>query len=300
MAGAGFHMKPNQTITLTAPDQAQICIHRWTANGQGKPQLHWAHANGFNAQTYNPLLGDLAKHFDVMAWDMRGHGQSRNAGRRSSFKGWGTYYQDMITLLDQVDEPIWLAGHSIGATTSLAAACARPDKVKGLLLAEPVLLDRKQGLMLQMANRLGFAHRISLAASAAKRRSEFESRQTAYANYRAKRAFQSWDNTWLQSYVDHAFVETSQNTVELACPPHWESLSFQHTEPNASKWLRDLDCPVHILAASHGSTFPAAAHARIQKKLPKARIEVIQQASHFLPMEHTGLLIERIRNLAGL
>ena len=35
-------------------DDGDISICHWSA--PGKPVLHWAHANGFNAQTYDPLL----------------------------------------------------------------------------------------------------------------------------------------------------------------------------------------------------------------------------------------------------
>ena len=48
-----------------------------------RPVLHWAHANGFNGQTYAPLLAPLAERFDIYAWDARGHGHQihRAAGR---------------------------------------------------------------------------------------------------------------------------------------------------------------------------------------------------------------------------
>lgn len=260
--------------------------------------LHWAHATGFNAKTYTPLLRELQGHFNVYSWDMRGHGESRAAGNPKTFRGWKTYYQDLIDLLDQTDEPMWLAGHSIGATTSLAAAAQRPDKVKGLVLVEPVLLDPKQGFALQLANWFGFANRIAMAAAAARRKATFSSLEEAFENYRGKKAFGTWTDEWLKAYVEHGFVPSSAGEVELACPPSWESLTFQHTEPNAVRWIRDPGCPIHILAAAHGSTFPITAHARIQKRLPKAHIEVLPDATHFLPMEHTALVVQRIRELA--
>ena len=48
-------------------DDGDISICHWSAHG--KPVLHWAHANGFNAQTYDPLLTPLAGDFDVYAAD---------------------------------------------------------------------------------------------------------------------------------------------------------------------------------------------------------------------------------------
>lgn len=282
---------------VVSHDGSVIQMMRWSNSGN-KPKLHWAHATGFNAKTYTPLLRELLPHFDVHTWDMRGHGESRSAGNPKTFRGWSTYYQDLIAVLDQASEPMWLAGHSIGATTSLAAAALRPEKVKGLVLVEPVLLDPKQGFALRLANWFGFADRIAMAAAAARRRASFPTHQDAFENYRSKKAFGTWSDEWLHAYVEHGFVPSHNNEVELACPPSWESLTFQHTEPNAARWIRDPGCPIHILAAGRGSTFPATAHARIQKRLPKAHIEVIADATHFLPMERTGLVVQRICDLA--
>lgn len=284
---------------IVSSDGAAIQMMRWSET-TNKPHLHWAHATGFNAKTYTPLLRELTPHFDLHSWDMRGHGESRSAGNSKTFRGWSTYYNDLIAVLDQAPEPMWLAGHSIGATTSLAAAAHRPEKVKGLILIEPVLLDSKQGLALRLANWFGFADRIAMAAAAARRRASFPSHSEAFENYRNKKAFSTWSDEWLSAYVQHGFFENDKNQVELACSPNWESLTFQHTEPNAGRWIQDPGCPIHILAADKGSTFPVTAHARIQKKLPNARIEVITNATHFLPMEHTSLVVQRIREVAGV
>lgn len=287
------------TFPLITADGAAVQISRWPFVPT-RPVLHWTHATGFNAKTYAPLLNGLAPHFNLQSWDLRGHGESRSAANPKTFRGWSTYYNDLVTVLDQADEPMWLAGHSIGATTSLAAASMRPEKVKGLILIEPVLLDSRQGWALRLANWFGFADRIAMAAAAARRRATFSSHSEAFENYRNKKTFSGWSDEWLKAYVEHGFVTNNNNEVELACPPSWESLTFQHTEPNAARWIRDPGCPIHILAAANGSTFPVSAHAGIQKRLPKARIEVLTDATHFLPMEHTDLVVQRIREVAGV
>ena len=186
------------------------------------------------------------------------------------------------------------------ATTSLAAAAQRPQKVKGLILIEPVLLDPKQGWALKLANWFGFANRIAMASAAARRRASFASHEEAFENYRNKKAFSTWSDEWLNAYVQHGFIAKGNDEVELACKPDWESLTFQHTEPDAVRWMKNPGCPIHILAAGKGSTFPATAHARIQKRLPHAQIEVLADATHFLPMEHTDLVVQRIREVAGV
>ena len=279
-------------VPLVAPDGKRLEVWKWPMQN-GRPSLHWAHATGFCARTYTPLLDVLAESFNVSAWDMRGHGASRTAGDPATFRGWETGYRDLTAMLDQAAEPMWLAGHSIGATTSLAAAMRRPDKVKGLILVEPVILDPREGWMLRLARLLGLAHRFKLAAGASRRRARFASRQLAYENYRAKSAFRNWPDTWLAAYTSYGLIDCDGGEVELACTPAWEALTFIHTEHNAWRWLRELHCPIHVIAGERGSTFPVAMHDRLQKRFGQSQIQLIEKTSHFLPMERPDLVIEQ-------
>ncbi|MFB2823588.1 alpha/beta hydrolase, partial [Marinobacter shengliensis] len=188
-----------------ATDGADIALWRWPQS-KARPTLHWAHATGFHGRLYHPLLDELATDVNVLAWDMRGHGASVGAANLSTFRGWETYYRDLIALLECLDEPVWLAGHSIGATTSIMAAARRPDKVLGLILAEPVIMDPVQGLKLGLAKLLRQSHRLSLAAGAARRRRVFDSHAAALDNYRGRGGFKTWPEAWLNAYVQHAFV----------------------------------------------------------------------------------------------
>lgn len=271
----GFHASDGQEITLW----------HWPRS-EGRPTLHWAHATGFHGRLYKPLLDDLSDHCNVMAWDMRGHGASASAADTSAFRGWESYYGDLTALLASLDEPIWLAGHSIGATASIMAAARQPDKVLGLILVEPVIMDFWQGRMLWLSKLLHQSHRLSLAAGAARRRGVFDSHIAALDNYRGRGGFKTWPESWLEAYVQHAFIPQGEH-VCLACSPEWESITFAHTEHNPWPDIRQLRCPVIALAAERASTFSSAARKRLRKLLPSAEVSVLAGTTHFLPMEQT-------------
>jgi len=279
-----------------APDGAEIALWRWPQS-KARPTVHWAHATGFHGRLYRPLLDELATDVNVLAWDMRGHGASAGAANFSTFRGWETYYRDMIALLDSLDEPVWLAGHSIGATTSIMAAARRPDKVLGLILAEPVIMDPGQGLKLWLAKLLRQSHRLSLAAGAARRRRVFQSHAAALENYRGRGGFKTWPEAWLNAYVQHAFVPQGDQ-VQLACAPEWESTTFAHTEHNPWPGIRQLRCPVIALAAERGSTFSPKAQKRLKALLPSADIRILEGTTHFLPMEQKDTVRDAILQLA--
>ena len=278
-----------------ATDGADIALWRWPQS-KARPTLHWAHATGFHGRLYRPLLDELATDVNVLAWDMRGHGASAGAANFSTFRGWETYYRDMTALLDSLDEPVWLAGHSIGATTSIMAAARRPDKVLGLILAEPVIMDPGQGLRLWLAKLLRQSHRLSLAAGAARRRPVFDSHAAALDNYRGRGGFKTWPEAWLEAYIQHA-CEPQEDQVQLECAPEWESTTFAHTEHNPWPGIRQLRCPVIVLAAERGSTFSPAARKRLQILLPEADVNVLGEATHFLPMERRETVRDAILQL---
>ena len=279
-----------------ATDGADIALWRWPQS-KARPTLHWAHATGFHGRLYHPLLDELATDVNVLAWDMRGHGASAGAANLSTFRGWETYYRDLIALLECLDEPVWLAGHSIGATTSIMAAARRPDKVLGLVLAEPVIMDPMQGLKLWLTKLLRQSQRLSLAAGAARRRRVFQSHAAALENYRGRGGFKTWPEAWLNAYVQHAFVPQGDQ-VQLACAPEWESTTFAHTEHNPWPGIRQLRCPVIALAAERGSTFSPKAQKRLKALLPSADVRVLEGTTHFLPMEQKDIVRDAILQLA--
>lgn len=283
------------STAFTAADGQEIIVWQWPQQ-RGRPTLHWAHATGFHGRTYRPLLDELAEDYNVLAWDMRGHGVSARAGRLDRFRGWPTYYDDLCALIASSDEPIWLAGHSIGATTSIMAAARLPERVSGLILAEPVILARWHSLQLGAAKRLKQSHRFGLAAGAIRRRPYFASHGEVIERYRGRGAFRSWPTPWLEAYVEHGFVNDGAG-VRLACAPEWESATFAHTEHNAWPSIRKLRCPVIAMGASHASTFAPTSRQRLKALLPSAEVSTVANSSHFLPMEHPQAVVDAVHRL---
>ena len=273
--------------SFKAKDGKNIRVWRWPYQA-GRPTLHWAHATGFHARLYQPLLNELSQHVNIFAWDMRGHGESDSSEPLKTFSSWNTYYRDLCSLLDLQDESVWLAGHSVGATVSMAAATLRPDKVKGCLLIEPVIFDRKVGWSFGLAKRLGQGHKMNMASNAARRREKFPSRQHAFDNFRSKSNFSSWSDEWLSLYVEHGFHDVaSSGDVTLACQPEWESRSFAVSEHRPQKYMRRYrnEMPMHIAIGEKGSTFFRKARPTLQRLIPQATLTQVKNSTHFLPME---------------
>lgn len=76
----------------------------------------------------------LAEHCTVYAMDCRGLGESGDATEYDL----GREFEDVAAVVESIDEPVRLLGHSSGALLSLEAAL-RTDNLHDLILYEPPL-----------------------------------------------------------------------------------------------------------------------------------------------------------------
>ncbi|KAK0340668.1 hypothetical protein LTR94_029573, partial [Friedmanniomyces endolithicus] len=133
--------------------------------------LVFAHANGFNAATYRSLLSPLSASLRIWAPDLRGHGGSALPVFRRRKTSWLDHRDDLIALIDAVKgPPVVLAGHSMGATSSLMAAAERPERVSSLVLFDPVIWKRSAVLAFNLPLAHLFMASVPLARSTLRRR----------------------------------------------------------------------------------------------------------------------------------
>jgi len=283
--------------TIDGSEGAQSFLE-WKSK-PGLPALHFAHANGFNGLTYRRLLAPLAEHFHVHAWDARGHGQTTLTADPATQTGWNRYSKDLIALLEVLAEenggPILLAGHSMGGTTSILAAARRPDLVRGLILIDPVLIQRHQTRLLGWMRKLGIGlgpH--DLATSAERRRSVFPDRQTIVEKYTGRGAFKTWPTEMIEDYVDGGTRDLETGEVELSCAPAWEAANFRGHRHDTFAAISKVTCPISLLYAGIGSTCRGDAPQIIGRRDRRATILRVGTATHFLPMEYPEIVRREI------
>lgn len=277
-------------VTLALPDGAMSGLR--FGSPEGEPDLLFLHANGFNAATYGPLLAPLADRWRVLALDQRGHGFTRLPADPQTLIDWWPYADDLIRLLDRRLQagapPVVLAGHSMGATASILAASQRPQAVRRLVLADPVLVapDFRQSLFTPWGRRR--SEEAPLVVGALKRRAVFASRQEALDSYRTRRAFSTWQPGFLEGYVAGGFLDDAEG-VRLACEPAWEAASFRSHRHDSWGALQRLAMPVRIITAAEGSTVHGGPE-RIRRIAANVRAESLAGSTHFLPMERPDVL----------
>jgi pimeloyl-ACP methyl ester carboxylesterase len=258
----------------------------------------FSHANGFNARTYDSILGPLAADLRLLVLDQRGHGRSGLPPLpRDNAKSWDDLADDLLAILGALDvQGAVLAGHSMGGTVSLLAAARAPGRVKSLALFDPVIMPTEVAAQ----SRAGELADSPLVQGALRRRSVFPSQAAVIEAYTGRGAFRTWTPAMLADYVADGFKPTADGQVELSCTPAWEASNF--TAHGHDPWaaLAALDIPVRILRAEVGSTCRTDGHQAELTAGGRVTLQTILGTSHFLPMERPDLVQSTLRAMAGL
>lgn len=258
----------------------------------------WLHATGFNAMTYQSMLAPLGLRTRIAAIDLRGHGRTTLPARPGRLVSWTRYRNDVIAWIEKhAPAGVVLAGHSMGGCVALMVAGKRPDLVKGLVLADPVVLSPRHYLWAHWASPVMkfLMRRSPLARGARKRRSTCPSLEAAIERYQKKPAFSTWREPFLADYVLDGFDRVDDNphdsaeqVWELLCRPKWEAATFgaQRNRPwGALSKVRRRKIPITILRAARGSVVSDKSAERMARKNPALILKTKRGTTHFLPME---------------
>jgi pimeloyl-ACP methyl ester carboxylesterase len=112
----------------------------YTSYGEGPRTTVLLHGLLLSQKMHRPLAQALAARGNrVVTMDLLGHGRSDRPRDMSAYS-MPFFGEQVIALLDHLglDEAV-LAGTSLGANTTLEAAAAHPDRVRGMVVEMPVL-----------------------------------------------------------------------------------------------------------------------------------------------------------------
>jgi len=263
--------------------------------------LLFLHANGFHGGVYRRLLGPLAGDVRILTPDLRGHGETTLPADPATLNNWRVYRDDVAAFLDALEiGPVWMAGHSLGAVVSTLLAVHAPDRVRGLVLADPVFLPRWVLAMIDVLSLFGQGWRVGPAGPARRRRDGWPDRAAARAHYDGRGMFRGWPEGWLDDYLADGLRDRDDGTVGLACLPAWESRSFAIAPRDTWRFVREIRCPTTIVYGEASDTFRRASARLAPKRIPRVRMVPVHGASHFVPMEHPEIVCAEIQRMIKL
>ncbi|MDQ3756617.1 MAG: alpha/beta hydrolase [Actinomycetota bacterium] len=255
----------------------------WHDFGGVGPDLLLAHATGFHAHVWLPVVAHLRDRFRCVAVDERGHGDS--AGGPDVDLDWRAASHDLLEVIEaaRLVRPFG-AGHSAGAAQLLMAEQDAPGTFRALYCFEPVI------------PRVPAQPMASPLSEGARRRKEvFESRDEALARFREKFPFSLFALDALRAYVDHGFDDLPDGTVRLKCRREDEARTYEHgVAHDAFARLGEVRCPVAVECGTAPSPFGLDACEAYASRLPDARATALDGLSHFGPQERPDLIAGRI------
>lgn len=260
-------------------------LHYLEGKGEGQPFV-FLHGNSNCGGVWAPLAEKLnAQGSRVIAVDLKGHGLSDKP--RSGYD-WASMRDDIVGLLEQLDlRSVVLVGHSRGGGISLLTGAALPDRVDRVVVFEPTLpmaLNLPPGVVPQRR-----APNTALTDRALRRRTKFDSRQHLFDYYRVRDAFKDWREDYLRTYVEHCAAVMPDGTVELLCPP-WVEASLYEAMPDIGPWadVSSPGLPVRVVFGARSGRVREGRDpiAGLRPRFPRVELVVMEDASHFGPMEH--------------
>ena len=263
----------------------------WYDFGGDGPDLLLAHATGFHAHVWLPVVERLRASFRCVALDERGHGDS--ASPPDGNFDWHRFGDDVLAVVEAAGlERPFGAGHSCGGATLLLAEEASPGTFAALWCYEPVVLPldeppgRKAG---------------PLSEGARRRREAFASRDEATERIGSKPPLSRFRADVLEAYVAFGFDDLPDGTVRLKCRGEDEACTYEWAM--AHRAYADLDrvrCPVALAYGELDAHFGADAMAALAGRLASARVEEAAGLSHFGPLEDPDAVADSIlRAFAG-
>ena len=281
----------------TAPVTAGPVRKFVTANGVRLSYLEWGrpdspkvlmqHGIGLCAEIWNWTARRLASEFNVLSFDLRGHGDSEKPDGGYTFEEIGRDLSAAASTLG-LERPA-VVGHSAGGSAAVIAHALTPG-----VLGQTVIIDSRVGGSRALSSRPDLLER---PARTRRKRTIWDSRDAIYEAYRGRSVFRSWEEAIFADYVDGGTRQLADGRLELKCPPEVEAVFYeQRAGLNSSPYVLGLRGDFLILLGNYpgAQTLDDPGILEFVRETGGARVIIAPQGSHFLPMEQPQWVLGEI------
>ena len=238
--------------------------------GDGSPSLVFLHYWGGSAHSWRPVERELSSEFRCVAYDSRGWGRSRLGGPDTGF-AIADLARDALSVIAALSPAeVILAGHSMGGKVAQLVASSRPPQLRGLVLVAP-------------------------APAAPAVEFDDDARRQLLANYDTPDSVRlGVDHVTYAPLSDElrAQIVTDSLAGSPAATSAWPMSAI--TE-DVSAGVGRIDVPTLVVGADHDPVEPVdTLRDHVVAAIPGARLAVIPDSGHLIPLEQPKLLAQAI------
>jgi pimeloyl-ACP methyl ester carboxylesterase len=247
--------------------------------GEGEPLL-FAHANGYPVGSYRQFIEALKSTFHITGFHHRPIWSPEVPPARLN---WQRFAEDLIETIEATQAgPVWMMGHSMGATIATLAAARQPELFRGLILIDPVYMLRRRVTATRLT-RQQTLDQLPMIRKTLSRPNRFSSQQEAFDFHRPKRVFSRFSDEVLWDYILAGTQLGDDGQFQLAFGREWEAAAYR-SAPNVWSAVKKIRLPVLGLRGETSDTLSPKAFARWQRLQPQADLRVCE-GGHLLPLE---------------
>ena len=238
---------------------------------KNKDTLIFIHGVGFDHLTWETFIPLFKNHYNIMRYDLRGHGNSDKGDKTIS---WETFYEDLLYLVETLNiQSFHLIGHGFGCNIATNFALINPDIVKSL-----ILLSFVSFYPTSTAQKLGetrkVQYKIESMVSVGERVLEFATRLSKNSKLY---------NELLAPY-SKVSVETYFNIYQLMM------------ESKSTEYLHHIHVPTLILAGELDPIYPPFLSSISALYLPKSHFLIVPRSSNMMYIDQPEVTFQWIHN----
>lgn len=235
-----------------------IDVH-YLRTGEDKPSVVLLHGLMLNGACWTPLARALEENYDVVMPDARGHGNSSATEHGYCYDNLAADVMDLMDELELVN-PV-LLGHSMGGMTAAVVAGQNPERLRGLVLADPTFLTLQRQHEVHKSD-IAEQHRQILSQPKEDLLTELEKRH----GHRSHEVIELFAQ---------ARFQTSMHVFEVLIPP----------TPNYAQLIKTLDIPTLLIVGDVGSVISFEMATELAELNHHLKIVQIKEAGHGVPYD---------------
>jgi len=228
------------------------------------PALVLIHGVGLRAEAWSAMLPYLAPHYKVFAVDMPGHADSDFAYSRAL----ENYVEPIQKFVENLEGPVGLIGHSMGAMIALEIAASLPDKISGVA-ALNAIFRRSEAATKAVQNRAAQLDGATQIDPTSTLERWFGARPVGDMQKAAEAC-----GAWLTAGDPRGYADAYH--------------VFAHHDGPADALLAGLGCPALFLTGDGDLNSTPAMSEAMAKRAPNGTALSIQGAAHMAPMTHAA------------